>query len=166
MSTNCFGKFAFSVNSTRLHENDRCCVFNFFPSGERFLESLRFHRKRSIVFMCTWDKNATKCLRFQMETFRVADQSVTKKELILSLCHLANNDYEQRQIMPVSCTAANRTWTWRPEEKGECIVLNFIILNKVYKQRVELIAPLVHRQANMQGTVRFTLHFESWRKLS
>ena len=63
---------------------------------------------------------------FKWKRIRVADQSVTKKELILSLCHLANNDYEQRQIMPVSCTAANRTWAWRPKKKGECIVLNFI----------------------------------------
>ena len=67
---NRFQKFAFSVNSTRPHEADTV-VFSNLSTLESVFKSLRFHRKRYIVFIVfvwTGHKNATKCLRFQMKT--------------------------------------------------------------------------------------------------
>ena len=64
--TNRFQKFAFSVNSTRPHDTDTV-AFSNLSTLEIVFESLRFHRKRYIVFVWTGHENATKCLRFQMK---------------------------------------------------------------------------------------------------
>ena len=65
--TNRFQKFAFSVNSTRPHDTDTV-AFSSLSILEIVFKSLRFHRKRYIVFVWTGHENATKYLRFQMKT--------------------------------------------------------------------------------------------------
>ena len=53
--------------STRPHDTDTV-TFSNVSTLEIVFESLRFHRKRYIVFVWTGHENATKCLRFQMKT--------------------------------------------------------------------------------------------------
>ena len=66
--TNRFQKFAFSLISTRPHDTDTV-AFSNLSTLEIVFESLRFHRKRYIVFIVfvwTGHENAKKCLRFQI----------------------------------------------------------------------------------------------------